>query len=110
MGKVTADAIRTRLMHLIRNSWKELQWEGINVDMIHNIENVAPILIDFQYEGSGDYLFSADISFMVKEQNNPLGTHRERYRVFPYSTMSIKEGENNFKTDIITPIPLQKLL
>ena len=109
MGKVTADAIRTRLMHLIRNSWKELQWKGINVDMIHNIENVAPILIDFQYEGSGDYLFSADISFMVKEQNNPFGMHRERFRIFPHSNMSIIETDIDFNIEVSSQLPLQKL-
>lgn len=109
MGKVTADAIRTRLMHLIRNSWKELQWKGINVDMIHNIENVAPILIDFQYEGSGDYLFSADISFMVKEQNNPFGMHRERFRIFPHSKMSIIETDIDFNIEVSSQLPLQKL-
>ena len=77
--------------------------------MIHNIENVAPILIDFQYEGSGDYLFSADISFMVKEQNNPFGMHRERFRIFPRSKMSIIETDIDFNIEVSSLLPLQKL-
>lgn len=109
MGKVTADAIRTRLIRLISNSWMELRWEGINIDMIHSIETVAPILIDFQYEGSGDYKFSADISFMVKEQNNPFGMHRERFRIFPHSKMSIIETDIDFNIEVSSQLPLQKL-
>ena len=98
MGKITAEAIRIKLSQIIRDQMFELQWNGIKTETVDKIDNVQPILSnDFQYEGSGEYEFSAHIAFMVKEANNEYGTHRESYRISPCCNMSIKEMENNLE-------------
>lgn len=110
MGRITADAIRIRISQIIRNQMSEFQWNGINIDTVDKIDNVQPILShDFQYEGRGEYEFSAHINFMVKEANNDYGTHRESYRISPCCKMAIKEVENDFNIEILSPIPLQKI-
>ena len=110
MGKITAEAIRIKLSQIIRDQMFELQWNGIKTETVDKIDNVQPILSnDFQYEGSGEYEFSAHIAFMVKEANNEYGTHRESYRISPCCNMSIKEMENDFNIEIPVPISLQKI-
>lgn len=111
MGKITNDTIRFKLINEFRNNWREFEWQGINMDAIQNFEKVEPILSDdFRYEGSEEeYKFSANIYFMIKEQNNPFGFNRKSYRIFPYCKMTIKEVENDFIVKIKSPISLQKL-
>ena len=110
MGKITADAIRLKLSKIIREQTSELQWNGIDTKMIEKVDNVQPVLANgFQYEGSGEYEFSAHVSFMVKETNTEFGMHRESYKISPFCKMSINEIDNDFNIDIISPIPLQKI-
>lgn len=110
MGKITVDCIRMKLAQMMQTQIPDLQWKGINIDIVTEIENVQPILSnDFHYEGSGEYEFSGHIAFMVKDTNNEYGTHREKYRIFPCSKMSIKEVEDGFNIDITSPILLQKI-
>ena len=63
---------------------------------------------DFEYEGSGEYEFSAQISFWVKYPDNANELRNESYRIFPNCKVSIKETEGGFTTEIIPPIYLQK--
>ena len=110
MGKVTQEAIRTAIIQELRNDWRKLEWRGINIDIVDGIERVEPTLAaDFKYEGSGEYEFSAQISFWVKYPENADELHNKSYRIFPCCKVSIKETEDCFKTKIILPIHLQKL-
>lgn len=110
MGKMTADAIRIKLSQIIRDQVFDLHWNGINIETVDKIDNVQPILSnDFRYEGSGEYEFSAHVSFMVKETNNEYGTHRESFRISPCCKMSIKEKDDDFNIEIPFPISLQKI-
>ena len=111
MGKVTNDTIRKKLLHEIRENWRELKWQGINLDTIKDLEKVEPILSDdFRYEGSGEeYKFSANIYFMVTEPNNQFGVNRKSYRIFPNCKMSIRETDDDFIVKITEPILLHKL-
>ena len=111
MGKITNDTIRTKLINEIRLNWRELKWQGINMNEIDSLEKEEPFLsADFRYEGSGEeYKFSANVYFMIKERYNPHGTVRKSYRIFPDCKMSIKEIDNDFTVKIIEPILLQKL-
>lgn len=109
MGKVTPDAIRTALIQELRIDWRKLEWRGINVDMVGGIEKVELTLAnDFKYEGSGEYEFSAQISFWVKNSGDAVEFHNESYRTSPYCKVSIKETEGGCTTKIIPPIHLQK--
>lgn len=109
MGFVTVDAIKVKLSKYIREHWRNLPWNGIDMDMVHDLDEVSAIINDrFRYEGQGEYEFSADISFMVKEVNNPFGTHRKLYRIFPFCKMSIEESDNDFKIEITSSIILQR--
>ena len=110
MGKITPEAIRTALIQELRNDWRQLEWRRINVDMVDSIERVEPTLAaDFKYEGSGEYEFSAQISFWLKDPEHADDFHNESYRIFPCCKVSIKETEGGFITNIIPPIHLQKL-
>ena len=110
MGKVTQEAIRTAIIQEFRNDWRKLEWRGINIDIVDGIERVEPTLAaDFKYEGSGEYEFSAQISFWVKHPENADELHNKSYRIFPCCKVSIKETEDGFRTKIILPIHLQKL-
>lgn len=109
MGKVTQDAIHTKLIQKIHSEWKSLRWIGINVDMIDDIERVEPTLaVDFKYEGSGEYDFSARISFWVKNSEHADDLHNLSYRIFPSCKVFIQETEGGFTTNIVPPIYLQK--
>lgn len=111
MGKVSNNAIKIKLLHEIRKNWRELKWQGINLDTIKALEKVEPILSDdFRYEGSGEeYKFSANVYFMVTKQNNPNGEDRKFYRIFPDCKMSITEIGDDFVIKITEPILLHKL-
>ena len=111
MGKVTENAIKIKLINEIRDNWRNLEWQGVNLDLIENLEKVEPTLSsDFRYEGSGEeYEFSANVYFMVKENINQNGMDRRLYKIFPYSKMLIEETGDDFKVIITKPIPLHKL-
>lgn len=107
MGKVTANAIRAKLIQVIRRDWKALKWAKLDLDRMNKIENLEVVLAnDFQYEGRGEYQFSAHISFMAKGTN---GESKEFYRIFPYTKMFIEETEDDFNIDLSFEIPLIKL-
>ena len=109
MGKVTEDAIRAKLKKQIKEQFEDLEWIGIDKACVCNIDSIQPFLAkNFKYEGFGAYDFSAEIGFMVKEINNEFGSHREFYRVFPFSKMVIQECDKDFNIKIISPILLQK--
>lgn len=109
MGLVTVEAIKVKLSKYIREYWINLPWNGIDINTVDELDKVSPILNDnFRYEGQGEYDFSADISFMVKEVNNPYGSHREQYRIYPFCKMSIEELDNDFKIEITSSIILQR--
>ena len=109
MGFVTVEAIKIKLSKHIREYWRNLPWDGIDINTVNDLDQVSPILNDnFRYEGQGEYDFSADISFMVKEVHNPYGSHREQYRIFPFCKISIKELYNDFTIEITSSIMLQR--
>ena len=110
MGKVTEDAIKIKLINEIRDNWRELEWQGIDLDSIQDLERVEPTLCaDFRYEGSGEeYKFSAKVYFMIKVNAEQNGMNRRVYTIFPYSKMLIEEIGNDFNVKITTPIPLCK--
>ena len=111
MGKVTNTAIKIKLINEIRENWRDLEWQGINLDQIQYLEKVEPTLSpDFRYEGSGEeYKFSANVYFMIKGNADLNGMDRRSYTIFPYCKMLIEEIGNDFNIKITTPIPLQKL-
>lgn len=111
MGKVTEDAIKIKLINEIRDNWRELEWQGIDLDSIQDLERVEPTLsTDFRYEGSGEeYKFSAKVYFMIKGNAELNGMVRRVYAIFPYCKMLIEEVGDDFNVKITTPIPLHKL-
>lgn len=107
MGKVTANAIRAKIIQVIRRDWKTLKWVKLDIDRMQKIESLEVALAnDFQYEGHGEYQFSAHISFMAKVTN---GGNREFYKISPYAKMFIEETEDDFNIDLSFEIPLTKL-
>ena len=108
MGKVTEDAIRAKLKKQIKEQFEDLEWIGIDKACVCNIDSIQPFLAkNFKYEGFGEYDFSAEIGFMVKERNNEFGSHREFYRIYPLCKMRIEESKLDFDIAIISPIYLQ---
>jgi hypothetical protein len=109
MGKVTCDAIKFKLAQKIKVEFLDLEWKGVDVRIVESIDSLQPILAsDFRYEGHGEYEFSGDINFMVKDKNTQNDSHREFYRIYPCCKMYIKEKEDDFDIEISSSIFLQK--
>ena len=109
MGKVSENSIRIKLTKTIKEQFGIIHWKGINTDIVDSIDNIQPTLSnDFKYEGSGEYEFSAHISFMVKENDNASDMHKETYAINPPCKMTIKESEMDFDIEIVSTIFLQR--
>ena len=108
MGKITCDAIKLKLAQKLKKKIENLECKGIDVLRIKSIESFQVFLSrDFQYEGRGEYAFSADIKFMIKEENSENDFHSEIYRV-SFCKMFIEETAIDFEVEIVDPMILQK--
>ena len=109
MGKVTPDAIRIRLTQTIRNNWKTLEWKGINLDQITDIDKIDAVLrTDFQYSGKDTYDFYAYIRFLETFPDNKSEQHIQSYET-KNGKMEIKESNDDFTITIVSPIILHRI-
>ena len=109
MGKVTPDAIRIRLTQTIRNNWKILEWKGINIDQITDIDKVDAVLrADFQYSGKDTYDFYAHIRFLETYPDNKSNQHIQSYETMN-GQMEIEELNEDFTITIMSPIILHRI-
>lgn len=103
MGKVTEGAILAKLIRLIKGQFRELNWQGINITKVKDVEWVEPTLGNFKYEGCGEYEFSAHIRFLVKDTNNESGMHSEIHEIYHPCKISIEESKQDFDVTITSP-------
>ena len=109
MGKVTSDAIRIRLTQTIRNNWKTLEWKGIDLDQIADIDKVDAVLrTDFQYSGKDTYDFYAYIRFLETYRDNKSEQHIQSYETIN-GKMEIEESNDDFTITIVSPIILHRI-
>ena len=108
MGKVTEHAILLRLIRIIKDQFKNLQWQGVNITRVKEVEWLEPTLGNFKYEGSGEYNFSARIKFLVTDQNKETEAHSEIHEINPPGKIIIEESKQDFEITI-SPIVTNRI-